>query len=186
METPTTISTLPLTGPDYVGIKMRQQQTWGSGDDHVIASLVAPVSERLCEAIGLRAGERVLEEVAWVETRATRPLNGIAFTTTFPTPLWPQTGDVNRDGASCGQGARGEATHAFWLCAQRAAWRRCSHEAVDDRDPEAGTLCDGGCFFQARWRGVPHDRRACPRLAVQPGGVMEVRDRVMRGGSTSP
>ena len=119
----------------------------------VIASLVVPVSERLCEAIGLRAGERVLEEVAWVETRATRPLNGIAATSTFPTPLWQQTGDVNRDGASCGQGARDEATHAFWLCAQLAVRKRCSHEAVGDRDPEAGALRDGVAFFKPGGEG---------------------------------
>ena len=68
---------------------MRQQQTWGSGDDVVIASLVVPVSERLCEAIGLRAGERVLEEVAWVETRATRPL----MASPPPPPSLPHSGN---------------------------------------------------------------------------------------------
>ena len=56
-----TISTLPLTGPDYVAIKGRQQQTWGSGDYHVIASLIVPISERLCDTVDLRAGERVLD-----------------------------------------------------------------------------------------------------------------------------
>ena len=47
--------------PDLRAIKGRQQQTWGSGDYHVIASLIVPISERLCEAIDLRAGERVLD-----------------------------------------------------------------------------------------------------------------------------
>jgi SAM-dependent methyltransferase len=56
-----TVSTLLLAQPDYAAIKSRQQQTWDSGDYHVIASLIVPVSERLCDAIDLRAGERVLD-----------------------------------------------------------------------------------------------------------------------------
>jgi SAM-dependent methyltransferase len=56
-----TVSTLPLAGPDYAAIKGRQRQTWGSGDYHVIASIIVPVSERLCDAVDLRAGERVLD-----------------------------------------------------------------------------------------------------------------------------
>jgi SAM-dependent methyltransferase len=56
-----TISTYPPTQPDYPIIKDRQRKTWSSGDYHVIASLIHPVSERLCDAIDLRAGERVLD-----------------------------------------------------------------------------------------------------------------------------
>ncbi len=56
-----TIATLPMTTPDYTAIKSRQQQTWGSGDYHVIASIIVPISERLCDAVGLRAGQRVLD-----------------------------------------------------------------------------------------------------------------------------
>jgi ubiquinone/menaquinone biosynthesis C-methylase UbiE len=56
-----TVSTLPVAGPDYAAIKGRQRQTWASGDYHVIAAIIAPVSERLCDAIDLRAGERVLD-----------------------------------------------------------------------------------------------------------------------------
>jgi SAM-dependent methyltransferase len=56
-----TVSTLQVAQPDYAAIKGRQQQTWDSGDYHVIASLIVPVSERLCDAIDLRAGERVLD-----------------------------------------------------------------------------------------------------------------------------
>jgi SAM-dependent methyltransferase len=47
--------------PDYTAIKGRQRQIWASGDYHVIASLIVPVSERLCDAVDLRAGERVLD-----------------------------------------------------------------------------------------------------------------------------
>lgn len=56
-----TVSTLPLAQPDYAAIKGRQQQIWASGDYQVIASLIVPVSERLCDVIDLRAGERVLD-----------------------------------------------------------------------------------------------------------------------------
>ena len=56
-----TLPTQAPPPPDYAAIKWRQQQTWASGDYHVIASLVAPVSERLCDAVDLRAGERVLD-----------------------------------------------------------------------------------------------------------------------------
>jgi len=47
--------------PDYTGIKGRQRQTWGSGDYHVIAAMIVPTAERLCDAVGLRASERVLD-----------------------------------------------------------------------------------------------------------------------------
>jgi SAM-dependent methyltransferase len=54
-----TIST--STQPDYAAIKGRQRQTWAAGDYHVIASLIVPVAERLCDTVELRAGERVLD-----------------------------------------------------------------------------------------------------------------------------
>jgi SAM-dependent methyltransferase len=56
-----TVATSPLAQPDYAAIKSRQRQTWASGNYHVIASLIMPVSERLCDAVDLRAGERVLD-----------------------------------------------------------------------------------------------------------------------------
>jgi ubiquinone/menaquinone biosynthesis C-methylase UbiE len=56
-----TVSTQPSATPNYAAIKGRQQQTWASGDYHVIASLIVPVSERLCDTVDLRAGERVLD-----------------------------------------------------------------------------------------------------------------------------
>src|SRR5215203_1395873 len=56
-----TITMQPLAAPDYTAIKSRQQQTWGSGDYHAIAAIIVPISERLCDAIDLRAGERVLD-----------------------------------------------------------------------------------------------------------------------------
>jgi SAM-dependent methyltransferase len=56
-----TIPTQAPAAPDYAAIKGRQQKTWASGDFQVIASLIAPVSERLCDAVDLRAGQRVLD-----------------------------------------------------------------------------------------------------------------------------
>jgi ubiquinone/menaquinone biosynthesis C-methylase UbiE len=55
--------TQPPACPDYAAIKARQQQTWASSDYQMIAALIAPVSERLCDAVDLRAGERVLDVV---------------------------------------------------------------------------------------------------------------------------
>ena len=49
------------TPPDYPTIKTRQRQTWASGNYQVIASLIMPVSERLCDTVDLRAGESVLD-----------------------------------------------------------------------------------------------------------------------------
>jgi SAM-dependent methyltransferase len=47
--------------PDYTTIKRGQRQVWGAGDYQVIASLIVPTAERLCDAVGLRANERVLD-----------------------------------------------------------------------------------------------------------------------------
>ena len=57
-------STHPSVEPDYAAIKGRQQKTWASGDYHIIAAIIQPVSERLADAVGLRAGERVLDVAA--------------------------------------------------------------------------------------------------------------------------
>src|SRR5687767_12592819 len=53
--------TTSIPTPDYTAIKGRQRQTWASGDYHVIASIIVPISERLCDTVELRAGERVLD-----------------------------------------------------------------------------------------------------------------------------
>lgn len=53
--------TISTQAPDFTSIKHRQRQTWASGDYHVIASIIVPVAERLCDALDLRAGQRVLD-----------------------------------------------------------------------------------------------------------------------------
>jgi len=56
--------TLTLERPDYAAIKSRQQSTWAAGDYAVIGTTLQIVGERLCEAVDLCAGERVLDVAA--------------------------------------------------------------------------------------------------------------------------
>jgi ubiquinone/menaquinone biosynthesis C-methylase UbiE len=55
---------MTAAAPDYAAIKQRQQATWASGDYAVIGTTLQLVGERLCDAIDLRAGERVLDVAA--------------------------------------------------------------------------------------------------------------------------
>ncbi len=50
--------------PDYSAIKVKQKAMWGAGDYAVIGTTLQIVGENLCEAIDLRAGERVLDVAA--------------------------------------------------------------------------------------------------------------------------
>ena len=50
--------------PDFTAVKSRQQVAWSSGDYAVIGTTLAITGELLCEAIDLRAGERVLDVAA--------------------------------------------------------------------------------------------------------------------------
>ena len=47
--------------PDFSTIKGRQRQMWGAGDYQLIASIIQPIAEQLCDAVDLRAGQRVLD-----------------------------------------------------------------------------------------------------------------------------
>ena len=53
-----------ITEPNYAAIKQRQQATWATGDYAMIGTTLQIVGERLCEAVDLRAGERVLDVAA--------------------------------------------------------------------------------------------------------------------------
>ena len=46
---------------DTVVIKQRQQAAWASGDYAAVGTRLLPTAEQLCEAVDLRAGERVLD-----------------------------------------------------------------------------------------------------------------------------
>jgi ubiquinone/menaquinone biosynthesis C-methylase UbiE len=50
--------------PDFAAIKDRQQQAWSAGNYAVVGTTLQIVGESLCEALDLRAGERVLDVAA--------------------------------------------------------------------------------------------------------------------------
>lgn len=52
------------TPPDYAAIKQRQQATWAAGDYAIVGTTLQIVGERLCEAMDMRAGTRVLDVAA--------------------------------------------------------------------------------------------------------------------------
>lgn len=54
----------PAEQPDFKAIKVRQQGAWSSGDYAVVGTTLQIVGEELCEALDLRAGERVLDVAA--------------------------------------------------------------------------------------------------------------------------
>jgi ubiquinone/menaquinone biosynthesis C-methylase UbiE len=60
----TTISSETTPSPAAPSIKARQQAMWASGDFAVIGTTLQIVGELLCEAVDLRAGERVLDVAA--------------------------------------------------------------------------------------------------------------------------
>jgi ubiquinone/menaquinone biosynthesis C-methylase UbiE len=53
--------TIAPQSPDFSAIKSRQRQTWASGDYHVIAAIIVPISERFVDSVDLRAGQHVLD-----------------------------------------------------------------------------------------------------------------------------
>src|SRR5512147_3238797 len=50
--------------PDLAALKARQQGAWSSGDYAVVGTTLQIVGEELCEALDLRAGQRVLDVAA--------------------------------------------------------------------------------------------------------------------------
>ncbi len=50
--------------PDIASLKARQHSAWSSGDYAVVGSTLQIVGEELCEALDLRAGQRVLDVAA--------------------------------------------------------------------------------------------------------------------------
>lgn len=46
---------------DFTAIKRYQQQAWASDDYSMIAAILVPISERLCEVVDLQAGQRILD-----------------------------------------------------------------------------------------------------------------------------
>ena len=60
----TTTTPPPATTPDLTAVKAKQQAMWASGDFAVIGMTLQIVGETICEAVDLRAGERVLDVAA--------------------------------------------------------------------------------------------------------------------------
>src|ERR1044071_4951853 len=58
------MTTTTTAAPPAASIKVKQQAMWASGDFAVIGTTLQIVGEDLCEAIDLRAGERVLDVAA--------------------------------------------------------------------------------------------------------------------------
>lgn len=58
------MSIVTLNHPDYAAIKQRQQAVWASGDYAIIGTTLQIVGERLCEAVDLSAGSRVIDVAA--------------------------------------------------------------------------------------------------------------------------
>lgn len=57
-------STAAAPAPDFEAVKARQQAAWASGDYAEIGTRLQIVGESLCEAVDLRAGNRVLDVAA--------------------------------------------------------------------------------------------------------------------------
>ena len=66
-QTATAIQTQadPQPAPDLAALKTRQQAAWSSGDYAVVGTTLQIVGEELCEALDLRAGQRVLDVAAF-------------------------------------------------------------------------------------------------------------------------
>jgi len=52
---------IPVGAIDFTAVKNRQQTAWSSGDYAVVGTTLQIVGEELCEALDLRAGEKVLD-----------------------------------------------------------------------------------------------------------------------------
>src|SRR5580693_6570324 len=64
MNTSSAVQSQQLVQPDLSALKIRQQATWSSGDYAVVGTTLQIVGEQLCEALDLRAGQKVLDVAA--------------------------------------------------------------------------------------------------------------------------
>jgi ubiquinone/menaquinone biosynthesis C-methylase UbiE len=64
MNTATLSKQAAAAAPDLAAVKARQQTTWASGDYAVVGATLQIVGETLCEALDLRAGQKVLDVAA--------------------------------------------------------------------------------------------------------------------------
>src|ERR1700693_3068336 len=52
------------TAPDLVTLKTKQHAAWSSGDYAIVGTTLQIVGEQLCEALDIRAGQKVLDVAA--------------------------------------------------------------------------------------------------------------------------
>jgi len=64
MATSSATATMQQPTPDFEALKTRQHGAWSSGDYAVVGATLQIVGEELCEALDLRAGQRVLDVAA--------------------------------------------------------------------------------------------------------------------------
>ena len=64
MSTATLSKPGAAAAPDLAAVKARQQTTWASGDYAIVGATLQIVGETLCEAMDLRAGQKVLDVAA--------------------------------------------------------------------------------------------------------------------------
>src|SRR5271170_3873010 len=57
-------TTITASSPDLAAIKTRQQGAWSSGDYAIVGTTLQIVGEQLCEALDIRAGQKVLDVAA--------------------------------------------------------------------------------------------------------------------------
>jgi len=57
-------TTITTPAPDLAAVKTRQQGAWSSGDYAVVGTTLQIVGEQLCEALDIRAGQKVLDVAA--------------------------------------------------------------------------------------------------------------------------
>jgi len=57
-------TTITASSPDLAAVKTRQQDAWSSGDYAIVGTTLQIVGEQLCEALDVRAGQKVLDVAA--------------------------------------------------------------------------------------------------------------------------
>ena len=121
------LETIAPTRPNLAAIKQKQHGAWASGDYAIIGATLQIVGENLCEALDLRAGQRVLDVAAGngnVTLAAAR--RWCEVTSTDYVPVWLERGRARAAAAGGASGFRGAAAAAvpfagagFWVVASR-------------------------------------------------------------------
>ena len=92
---------IAATTPDLAVVKTRQQAAWSSGDYAIVGTTLQIVGEELCEALDLRAGQKVLDVAAGngnVSLAAARRWCNVVSTDYVPALLERGRARANADG----------------------------------------------------------------------------------------